>query len=289
MNSYCKFRGFTLVELVIVILLLGLISTLLFNIIRGPLVAYIDIQRRADLVDIAETALQRMTREIRLALPNSIRYTGTTGIEFIRTIDGGRYRRLPHPGGATTPCGTIADNKISFTSNTDCFEVMGSLDNLPAAPATGTTQSACATQNALCLVIYNTGQIGANAYDLDNIAAISAITSNSVTFNNSDIPTFRFPFKSPYQRFQIIDTPVSFICAGTNIMRYSNYEIKSITVPTGGTSANLLVDNISSCAFNYDPGTSTRAGLVTISLTITDNDSGESVSLLQQAHVDNQP
>ncbi len=287
MNLYRKCRAFTLIELVMVIVILGILSTILVNILRGPLTAYIDVQRRADLVDIAETALQRMTREIRLALPNSIRATSTS-IEFLRTVDGGRYRRLPD--GSNNDVCTIPDkDKIKLNSATDCFEVMGSLANLPASIATGTNLADCQNQNALCLVIFNTGQTGANAYALNNIAAISAISSNSITFDNSgDVAGFKFPYASPRQRFHIVDTPVSFICAGSNITRYSDYKLQLVTIPTAGT-ANLLVDNLTSCSISYDPGSASRAALVTISITITDPDSGESVSLLQQAHVDNQP
>ncbi len=289
MNPYRKCKGFTIIELVMVIVILGVLSTVLVNILRGPLTAYVDVQKRAELVDIAETALQRMTREIRLALPNSIRATATS-IEFLRTVDGGRYRRLPD-GSNNTVCTMPDTDKIKLNSASDCFEIMGSLVNLPASlPSGSTSLSACQNQTALCLVIYNTGQSGANAYALDNIATINAISTSSITFNNStDVPGFKFPNKSPRQRFQVVDTPVSFICAGANITRYSGYQIQSVTVPTAGTSANLLIDNLTACDISYDPGSSTRAALVTISLTVTQPDSGESVSLLQQAHVDNQP
>ena len=41
--------------------------------------------RRAELTDAADVALRRMTREIRQALPNSLRVSGNC-IEFIATI-----------------------------------------------------------------------------------------------------------------------------------------------------------------------------------------------------------
>ncbi len=49
----------------------------------------------------------------------------------------------------------------------------------------------------------------------------------------------------------------------------------------------LVVDRVSACRFTYSPGSSTRAALVTATLTVTE--AGESVTLLQQAHVQNQP
>ena len=48
---------------------------------------------RAALVSVADSALQRITRGIRLALPNSIRISGSSGaLEFLRIRTGGRYR-----------------------------------------------------------------------------------------------------------------------------------------------------------------------------------------------------
>jgi len=68
-------NGFTLIEMIMVILILGILSGILFVVLQGPIQSYIDVEKRTRLVDIADTALQRMTREIRLALPNSIRTT----------------------------------------------------------------------------------------------------------------------------------------------------------------------------------------------------------------------
>ena len=289
-------RGFTLIELIIVILIIGIISGVLFTILRGPMTQFIQVEQRANLVDVAETALLRMTREIRLAVPNSVRVSGTA-IEFLRTVDGGRYRRK-HDGTNNDVCASDTD-KIRLNKNSDCFEVLGSLDNLPGSPSTGTNQADCFDQGALCIVIFNTGQSGANAYAGDNIAAVSAISSSRVTFDNSgDVSGFKFPHKSPRQRFQIVDTPVSFLCDTTanTIRRFAEYDISS-TQPTNGAAAplssaaqdNLLVNMITACSFTYAVGTATRAGLVTLSITVRDNDLGQEVTLLQQAHVDNQP
>jgi MSHA biogenesis protein MshO len=48
-----------------------------------------------------------------------------------------------------------------------------------------------------------------------------------------------------------------------------------------------MAKNVSACNFSYQPGTSQRAGLVTLRLQITED--GESVTLLHQIHVDNAP
>jgi MSHA biogenesis protein MshO len=57
--------------------------------------------------------------------------------------------------------------------------------------------------------------------------------------------------------------------------------------PPGGFSPQLVARNVTNCAFGYDAGTSTRAALV--SMTITLSQDGESVTLMHQVHVENAP
>jgi MSHA biogenesis protein MshO len=295
--------GFSLVEVVVVIIIIGILSGIIATIIRGPVQQYVQLERRTALVDIAETALQRITREIRLALPNSIRIasSGTiTSLEFLRTLDGGRYR--DRPDGSNFDQCTMPDNdRIRFTTSVDCFEIMGSLTNLPMTGGAGATQTTCLQGGSDCLVIFNTGQVGANAYAGDNIAGIEAASVNSLTFDIT--PKTKYPFASPRQRFQIVDTPVSFLCdtATGEILRLDEYDVlavQPVDPPPGSTdftatsttrNSNLLVNQVDSCSFSYTQGTATRAAMVTITLTIRDDDLGEEVTILQQAHVENQP
>jgi MSHA biogenesis protein MshO len=285
--------GFTLIELIVVILIIGILSGVLFTVLRGPMTQFVQVEQRANLVDIAETALLRMTREIRLALPNSVRISDgaaisncdisvntTCALEFLRTLDGGRYRRQ----GA---------NRLKFNQQSDTFEYFGTLNNLGSIDVGGTGQADCYAANATvdCLVVFNTGQTGANAYSRDNLAAITGTITGPPTqlsFNLS--PVTRFPFESPRQRFFVVDTPVSFVCSGTQITRYFDHLIETTQqAPPATGSSDLLVNNISACTMDYDAGTSTRAGLVRIGITVRDNNLGQEVTLLQQAHVDNQP
>ena len=279
MNVHQK-KGFTLIEMIIVILIIGTLSGVIFTTMIGPIRAYVDVEKRLRLVDVADTALQRMTREIRLALPNSIRVTAGPTIEFLRTLDGGRYRAKPAGGAGVGVCGgPIAQDRLSFSATGDCFEVLGTLTNF----AEIVTGGSCVNSTGDCLVIYNTGQTGANAYSDENMAEITSVAADSITFSGAP----PFPNQSPRQRFFIVDTPVSFVCnTGSNqITRHDDYTI-------GGAvgAGNLLVNQVSACDFNYDAGSASRAGLVSLSITIQDSSlGGGSVTLLQQAHVDNQP
>jgi len=303
-GRYMPARGFTLIEMIVVIILISILSGVLFTILRGPMRQYVQVQQRAALVDTAETALQRMTREIRLALPNSIRIRSSgsiTSIEFLRTLDGGRYRDKPHPAGTPVCGGPAPQDVLSFSASTDCFQVLGTLNNLPVSGGAGANRTSCLQGATDCLVIFNTGQLGANAYAGDNIAGIEAATANTITFDIA--PLTRFPYKSLNQRFQIVDTPVSFLCDSSSgeILRIDNYDVLStqpIDPPPGSTdfidtattlNSNLLANKVSACNFTYTQGTASRAAMVTLQITIEDPDLGQDVTLLQQAHVDNQP
>lgn len=293
--------GFTLIELIVVIVLIGVIATVVAQNIYAPVRSFLDLSRRAALQDTAEGALRRMTREVRLALPNSVRLrdgsatmldtcdtTTASGnicaLELVRTLEGGRYR-MALDAGTSSYC---ADDTLDFSVNTDCFQVLGQLQDVPAPATLGNQQADCGTK--VCMVIYNTGQPGANVYDKDNIAAVETASADAITFNNADVPTFAFPWESPEQRFQLIDTPVSFVCDPTGgglLLRYSNYNISTAQSTTPGGLQAELADNVASCSFRYEQGASSRSGLVSIAITLTRDN--ESIHLLEQIHVFNLP
>src|SRR4030067_199295 len=86
--------GVTLIELAITIALVGILAALIVQFV-APVRSYIDSSRRAALADTADTALRRLGRDLRLALPNSVRVTTSGGIvylEFLLLRVGGPYR-----------------------------------------------------------------------------------------------------------------------------------------------------------------------------------------------------
>ncbi|MFA6270798.1 MAG: type II secretion system protein, partial [Candidatus Paceibacterota bacterium] len=75
--------GFTLVEAVVAIVITGILAGIVAVFIASPVQGYVDSVRRAELTDAADVALRRMMRDIRLALPNSLRVTSAGGVDYI--------------------------------------------------------------------------------------------------------------------------------------------------------------------------------------------------------------
>jgi MSHA biogenesis protein MshO len=68
-------RAFTLIEMVVVMLILGILVSSLAQLISLSFQVYREVERNANLTYLADTVLQQMARDIRLAVPNSTRIT----------------------------------------------------------------------------------------------------------------------------------------------------------------------------------------------------------------------
>src|SRR3989442_14221014 len=99
-------RGVTLIEMVIVISITAIIAGAVSVFISRPVEGYADAARRAEMSDIADTALRRITRDLRTALSNSIRITNAGNvryIEYLQTSGGGGYCSDVDLGGGGGP------------------------------------------------------------------------------------------------------------------------------------------------------------------------------------------
>jgi MSHA biogenesis protein MshO len=265
-------RGVTLLEMIMVIVITGIIGAAIALFIRAPVESYVDATRRAQLTDIADTALRRITRDLRTALPNSVRVDGTGFyIEYLQTGGGGRYRA------ELTDTGT--GNALDFTAPDDQFDVIGAMPDFSAA---GTKY----------IVIYNLNSapavVASNAYGTDNREAYASNNGTTITLAAQK----QFPFASPGKRFHVVQHPVTYHCdLATGVLRrYWGYPIQLTpqpTPPAGGSNA-LLATQVSGCSFAYTASGSTqRTGVVSLTLQISDG--GETVRVFQQVHVSNVP
>ncbi len=274
-----RHAGFTLIEAIIAIVITGIISSMVAIFIKSSIDSYIAAERRAELTEVADLALRRLSREVRLALPNSLRVTSGANafIEFIPTSDGGRYR--------DTGDGSAGGNVLDFVSSANTsFDVLGPVPTL----ATGASGD--------YIVVYNLGpgQSPADAYSVGNRAQVLSALGSTVTLVTNPFPGPP-ALPSPNSRFQVVPfatRAVTYACpTGTAgpFTRQWNYGFNAAQVapPIGGTTATIA-QNIT-CQVDYTQAALQRNGILYVRLNIIDAPSGDTVSVFQQIHVDNAP
>ncbi|HXU92160.1 MAG TPA: prepilin-type N-terminal cleavage/methylation domain-containing protein [Gallionella sp.] len=289
--SYRQQNGFTLVEMIMVIAITGILGGMVAMFLNAPIRQYMDVSRRAELTDVADTALRRLARDIRTAVPNSIRVPVPGGvntfIEFLPARDGGRYRAnaAGGAGGCAAVPGDTGGDALDFTGNDTCFEIIGP----PMTFGVGDQ-----------IVIGSTQSDGNPPYDATAAGilrpyngAVGAPQAMAV------IPALRFPAFAELQsqRFDVVTGPVTFACIGAlgadangngtaSLVRYAGYGFTVAQVAPPFAGGTLLASNVSGCAIEYSLPNQ-RNGLVSITLTLTRG--GENVSLHHEIHVSNAP
>jgi MSHA biogenesis protein MshO len=285
-------RGFTMIEIVLVIVILGVIGAMVATFMKKPVDAYFDAARRSALTDVADTATRRLARDIRKALPNSLRLPASGSpsgcVEFIPTKMGGRYRADLDASGN----GDILNFAVADAS----FDMFGLNSALPA------DQQIKAND---LVAVYNLGIAGADAYNLDNTSVVLSTGSGSLPGETKiNLTSKLFPLASASNRFHVVpaaEQVVSYVCAGVGtsatgdgtgtLFRLTRalgaaYPVPATCpVPPAGTPA--LAQNVSACSFVYNGSDLQRNAMVQIMLGLTRN--SETTSLYQEVHVDNTP
>jgi MSHA biogenesis protein MshO len=286
-------RGFSLIEAIAVIVIVGIIAAVVAVFIPRPIEGYLSTVSRAGIADAADTALRRIGRDVRLALPNTVRVDPSgLFLELIPIKAGGRYRdNEPCFSTGCTSLTTLGDmlTGVQIVTGSDLVSIFNQYNNSGAdcAPATSGLYSAYCGHGLTLL----------------SSASGAGTTSNALGFANT---VFLPPGGSPTRRvFLIPASPVTYACDGATgtLWRISGYTRQGaqptslVGAPLVGASSKArLATNVTCPAvvagsvpprFSYTAGASERYGLLSAWVTIQDK--GESISLLHQIHVDNTP
>ncbi|MBI5784241.1 MAG: prepilin-type N-terminal cleavage/methylation domain-containing protein [Rhodocyclales bacterium] len=275
-------RGFTLIELVVVIMITGIMAASIAVFFVPAINAYFDTRRRAEMTDTADTALRRMARDVRRAVPNSIRIVGDQCFELVPTKAGGLYRRAADIVNAGVDPLDITQPDISFDVLSPMNGVFGND----------------------FVVIGN--QNGNDVYDGTNRGIIAtwatpnpagaAVGTGRITLGAAT----QFPAGYDGGRFQVVDAieqSVFYICSGTGVaggngtgqlrrlVRAFTAAVPAVC-PVGG---ELLASTVEACTFTYNPATSATqaAGFVSMQIDLTAG--GETMGLSHGTHVSNVP
>lgn len=261
--------GFTLVEMIAVIVLLS------FGLLAGTQLmtmtaqSYRDSSARMKLTQDARFAIERISRELRDALPGSVRESASGEcIEWIPVVAAARYFNLP----VVTP-----SNHFTVTA-------------LNATLAGGSSYYAVifpVNENS----VYNGAAPGPALHRLAGTPVNAGGETDTATDEIYLASSTQFTTQSPTARLYVTATPVA-ICARAGMLyRHDNYgfsaDAGTLTdgVPLAG---NVLLDDGGSVnVFGYSAATQTRNAMVRIDLRLRDND--ETLKLEHTVFVRNAP
>ena len=245
--------GFTLIELITVIVILSIIATFGSGFVVSTLDAYSQTQDRSKLINRGRQAIEQITRRIRGATPNSIRITGNC-LEFLPLASGGNYlNAVPDLNN-----GAPASNTISITPYSVNF----------------------GTARHVTIGADSAGDI----YSGGSLATLDSFTATTLTLTGNKV----WQRNSPTRRFYLTDNPESFCMTGANLLHHSGYATPLTSTGTPGGAGTLMAENVSSgTPFAIEAGTETRGAVVMIDLVFAEKD--QQVPIRQEVFVRNVP
>ncbi|WP_416307205.1 PilW family protein [Neptunicella sp. SCSIO 80796] len=265
-------KGFTLIEMVIVMVILGIVATGVTSFIRFGTQIFVDVSERDELLSSSRFVLERLNRELRMVTPNSVRISLAAGvqcIEFVPTVTSTFYDQLPgFPAASNTITAIYPSNYVAVATE---YAVV-----YPLSPPD----------------IYDPAN--ARIFEIDSVGANSAPTPVNITLKD----TVSFAHQSPARRLFIVSQPVSYCVRNGDIFRHSGYGFntaQSLSIAVLGpgelmaehVSNNIAVGNTGEQPFELTPPSLVRNAYVNLLLKFDLND--EKVEFSNEIHIPNAP
>jgi len=231
----CGNSGFTLVEVIFVVVILGIIASIGSSFVVSALDSYRTAQARNLLVQRGRLALEQMARELRMALPNSVRVSSAGRcIEFLPVVAAANYQVAV----ADQSNNKAAQNQIT----TGAFTLYGANPKhvviAPFSPGDIFSSSSPAARVGL-------GTLGASPYTSVPLASSHRFIRNSVN-----------------KRLYLAADPVRFCLSNGNLLRYADYGFSTSALGEGdpGGSSALMAHNVApnGTAFTLSPASQDR-------------------------------
>lgn len=180
--------GFTLIELIIVIVLLGIMSIATFSYLGFGAQIFSDVVGRDQLISQSRFAVERLTRELRNSLPGSARVINNNRcLELLPVLASSSYLEIPQPGQTDSDFVAVPPSNFNRTD-----EYVG---------------------NYLFVYANSEQRIYASPNQRKVISEVSEQTTTLI-FDYLTTPRL-FPLQSPAQRYFISQGPVSWCLEAT--------------------------------------------------------------------------
>lgn len=276
-NSIVRFKkkqlGFTLIELIITMVVLGVLAVGALEFVRFSAQAYVDTVDRTQYTNNANIINEKLSRKLRSALPNSIRINNDGScIEWLPILAASEYRQAPILGSAGS------DGELHVVPLSELITPAGYAAIYPSQ-STG----------LLYTHPRNPGMISLNQVSYD-----SQVNNTSVYTLDSG---FRFEQASPSKRVYFISEPNAFCQIGSQLFWYGNYgfvaDISNLTAALPNTlpnrkiiGANLLDDSLQ---FYLEVGSLRRNSIVSFKYALQESQAQENLIINREVQIRNVP
>lgn len=284
--------GFTLMEMIISLVVLGLLSVVMLPLLSLPITAYMDAQRRVELQAQLSLAQSKIKDDLQYALPGSVRRSALGNARFLEYLEVravGRYRNgaggaafCPPSAGA---CPAVDANSLATGAacQESCFTTLG-----PLSPAT-----AAVVPNSDYVAIIAPGAL---PYSLGVSSVMSRITMAPTYFPGAPATAqwvglrfapVGFPVLVPpsppkpdvSNRFYIVSQPVTYKCDRTTgqLTKFWGYPVQ-LNQPTAfaaGTQSVLLANTVSQCEMTVRNTLGSLQQVASIQLRLARNAAGQ--------------
>jgi len=269
-------QGFTLIELVLVIVLLGVISVGISGFIGLSTQTYMNVSERDELINNARFVIERLNRELRNAVPNSVRVSDLSGIQcmdFVPISTSTIYTNIPvAPETASNQVTVIpfkAEDGVSDYSCSSCLDLVIVYPNDTAS------------------IYDNHNDTTGRVFNLSDFSPPTTLNDEwTLSIANGAV---LFDRDSPTQRLYIANEQVSYCVFANKIYRYRNNIGGSQTLPPRARPVLMAeyladIDN-TDLPFTVLPATLQRNAVVQIKLHFLRNN--EDIVFENEIHIKN--
>jgi len=230
--------GFTLIELVTVIVILGILAIGLSSFIKFGAEIFIGATDREKILSSARFSIERLNRELRVAVPNSARVLSNGCLEFTPIAHSFVYIDIP----------------VSPDPDSSTIELVPT--RLPADYTDGDYDN-------YSVVVYPLTSADIYVVGNDKVYPISSVDFSTTPYQLTFSTTVSFAEDSTTQRIFIMEKPVMY-CYENNdeLVRYDIDGHNADGTISGQSNRALMAEDIISLSFNAGTATRQRNGTV---------------------------